>query len=93
MKTSSFFSGLVGDIGGTNARFALLTGDGQPLAHVRTLPTADYADLAEALRAYLHEGGVAVPARACTARLAAAFTATAAAPVPMATCGSRMPTT
>lgn len=67
MKNSPFFFGLVGDIGGTNARFALLAGDGQPLAHVRTLPTADFADLAEALRAYLHEVGVTAPARACMA--------------------------
>src|SRR5574343_1208672 len=61
------FIGLVGDIGGTNARFALISGDGQPLAHPLTLPTSGFADLGEALQAYVQQVGVPVPAQACIA--------------------------
>jgi glucokinase len=44
---------LVGDVGGTNARFALVRGAlGRPFAQ-RTLSTGDYADLAAAVQAYL----------------------------------------
>jgi glucokinase len=43
---------LVGDVGGTNARFALLDDFGH-LQAARTLPTAGHADLAAAVRAYL----------------------------------------
>ena len=59
---SQSYMGLVGDIGGTNARFALVAGEGQPLAHALTLPTANFADLGQALQAYLQQVGVAVPA-------------------------------
>ena len=65
--TTSSFMGLVGDIGGTHARFALVTGDGQPLAHAQTLATADHADLGEAALAYLQRVGVPAPAQACIA--------------------------
>ena len=58
---------LIGDIGGTNARFALVTGEGEPLAHVRTLPTGGFADLAEAVQAYAQQAGVSVPQQACIA--------------------------
>jgi glucokinase len=43
---------LVGDVGGTNARFALLDDFGH-LHSASTLPTADHADLAAAAQAYL----------------------------------------
>ena len=43
---------LVGDIGGTNARFALWR-DGQ-IESVRVLPTVDYPRPEDAIRAYLH---------------------------------------
>jgi len=65
--TSSAFTGLVGDIGGTNARFALVRGSGQPLAHALTLPTAGFADLAAALQAYAQQVDVRLPAHACIA--------------------------
>jgi glucokinase len=65
--TSSVFTGLVGDIGGTNARFALVRGSGQPLAHALTLPTAGFADLAAALQAYAQQVDVRLPAHACIA--------------------------
>lgn len=57
---------LVADVGGTNARFALLDGpDGVP-SEVRSLPTAGYPGLAEAAAAYLDAVGVR-PAAACLA--------------------------
>ncbi|GGV07094.1 glucokinase [Actinomadura cremea] len=59
---------LVGDIGGTNARFALVDGpSGAPRA-VRALPTREHADLADAALAYLsrHAPGVR-PSAACLA--------------------------
>ncbi|WP_157267609.1 glucokinase [Azohydromonas aeria] len=43
---------LVGDVGGTNARFALLDDFGH-LQAIETLATADHADLAAAVQAYL----------------------------------------
>jgi glucokinase len=65
--TAPHFTGLVGDIGGTHARFALITGDGQPLAHALTLPTSGFADLGEAVQAYLQQVGAAAPTQACIA--------------------------
>jgi glucokinase len=65
--TAPHFTGLVGDIGGTHARFALITGDGQPLAHALTLPTSGFADLGEAVQAYLQQVGTAAPTQACIA--------------------------
>lgn len=53
--------GLIGDIGGTNARFALVdNASAQPWSSPRTLAVADYPSLAEAAEAYLsgleHDG-------------------------------------
>ena len=50
MKTA-----LVGDIGGTNARFALWRD--QRIEQIRVLPTADHARPELAIRAYLDEVG------------------------------------
>ena len=44
---------LLGDVGGTNARFAWQASDGAPLRDIATLPTADHATLADAITAYL----------------------------------------
>lgn len=44
---------LVADIGGTNARFGLVTAPGQPVCQVRRLAVADHADPEQAIRAYL----------------------------------------
>lgn len=44
---------LVGDIGGTNARFGWIEAPGAPLDDVATLPGADHASLLDAMRAYL----------------------------------------
>ncbi len=47
---------LLGDVGGTNARFALERAPGQ-IDTVRILPCADYAEFADAVEAYLSECG------------------------------------
>jgi glucokinase len=44
---------LVADIGGTNARFGLVTTPGGPALHVQRLAVADHADPGSAIRAYL----------------------------------------
>ena len=46
---------LVADIGGTNARFGWVDGDGRQVQHVRKLPTAGYPQPADAVHAYLHQ--------------------------------------
>lgn len=59
---------LVADIGGTNARFALLDGGapGTALREVRSLPNSHFASLQHAIEHYLSEVG-ATPARAAIA--------------------------
>ncbi len=59
---------LVGDIGGTNARFALTRpGPGRPqLQAIRVLPTRDFASLQQAIRHYLERVAVQ-PSRAALA--------------------------
>ena len=47
---------LVGDIGGTNARFGLVSPDGT-LLHSRVLADTDYPGIAEAIEAYLADRG------------------------------------
>ncbi|HEV2186927.1 MAG TPA: glucokinase [Stellaceae bacterium] len=58
---------LVGDIGGTNARFGLVEPDGR-LLHSSVLADADYAGLGEAIEAYLAgRGGLPRPREAAIA--------------------------
>ena len=58
---------LVGDIGGTNARFGLVEPDGS-LLHSSVLADTDYAGLGEAIEAYLAgRGGLPRPAQAAIA--------------------------
>lgn len=45
-------TGLIADIGATNARFALVAPDGA-ISHMRVLASDDYASLSDALEAYL----------------------------------------
>lgn len=52
---------LVGDIGGTNARFGWLAAPGAALTDIDTLPGASYASLADAMRAYLAQHGKPAP--------------------------------
>jgi glucokinase len=46
-------SAVVADIGGTNARFGWLSGPGERVAHVHTLPVPAFAGLPQAVQAYL----------------------------------------
>jgi len=52
---------LLGDVGGTNARFAWQDDADAPLRDVATLATADHATLADAITAYLARLGRAAP--------------------------------
>lgn len=52
---------LVGDIGGTNARFALIRAPGQAIEAMRTLPCADFPGPAEAIECYLATTGLPRP--------------------------------
>jgi glucokinase len=52
---------LLGDVGGTNARFAWQDDAGAPLRDIATLPTADHPTLADAITAYLQRLGRAAP--------------------------------
>jgi glucokinase len=58
--------GLVGDIGATNARFALVEADGA-LSHHANLLCDDHGSLAEALRTYLDQTSAGTPAHAALA--------------------------
>ena len=52
---------LLGDVGGTNARFAWQDGEGTPLRDIVSLATADFATLADAITAYLGGLGRVAP--------------------------------
>lgn len=52
---------LVGDIGGTNARFALIRAPGAPMDAMRTLPCAEFAGPAEAIEHFLSAAGLPRP--------------------------------
>lgn len=52
---------LVGDIGGTNARFGWIESTGFSPSDIDTLPCADYASLVDAMRAYLARHGKTQP--------------------------------
>ncbi len=52
---------LLGDVGGTNARFAWQPFEGAALSNIVTLPCAAFTTLAEALRAYLRQIGRPAP--------------------------------
>ena len=58
---------LLGDIGGTPARFALVMGDGSPITHEVTLSTGQFPDLAAAANAYLQQVGQTAVRQACIA--------------------------
>ena len=52
---------LLGDVGGTNARFAWQEAEGAALRDILTLPCAGFPALADALTAYLHRVGRPAP--------------------------------
>lgn len=55
------FPRLLGDVGGTNARFAWQADKDAPLEHIQTLPCADYLGIAEAVEAYLYNCKLSSP--------------------------------
>ncbi|MEQ8206847.1 MAG: glucokinase [Woeseia sp.] len=58
---------LIGDIGGTNARFALANVDGNAYSALRILPCAQFATAEDALVHYLREVGADSPDAICLA--------------------------
>jgi glucokinase len=52
---------LVGDVGGTNARFAWIAAPGAPITDIDTLPASGYPSLLDAMRAYLARHHEAAP--------------------------------
>ncbi len=63
--SESSYPRLLGDVGGTNARFAWAPGPGQPIESVCTYPCKDYESLLAALQHYLKEEGRPVPHSCC----------------------------
>jgi glucokinase len=61
-STSAPFPRLVADVGGTNARFGWIAADGAEITDIATLPCAEHATLADAVRAYLRSTGLGAPA-------------------------------
>lgn len=55
---------LLGDVGGTNARFALIRTPGAGITDIRTLACANFAGPYEAIRRFLAEAGCTAPRRA-----------------------------
>jgi len=58
---------LIGDIGGTNARFALADNQGPGFSHQITLRCADFDEAVSGIRHYLDAAGVAAPTAICLA--------------------------
>lgn len=52
---ASSYPRLLGDIGGTNARFGLQMQAGEPILHVQVLPCAEHASMQDAVRHYLQQ--------------------------------------
>ena len=63
------FPRLLGDVGGTNARFAWQAGRGEPVTAVASYPCVQHADLHSAIRYYLHQHGKPAP-RECAIGIA-----------------------
>ena len=53
VANTSSFPRLMGDVGGTNARFAVQEAPGAPPTQVVTYPSVEYATIADALKAYV----------------------------------------
>jgi len=65
MPSASLFPRLLGDVGGTNARFGWQSAAGGELTGIRVLPCTDYASIDQAIQAYLQETGLPRPRAAC----------------------------
>ena len=69
--TEALHPRLLGDVGGTNARFAWVERAGAPIESARTYACNDHASLLAALQHYLREQGKPAP-RACSIGIATA---------------------
>jgi glucokinase len=58
----SSYPRLLGDIGGTNARFGWQAEEGGEIAQILVLPCAEHAGLVDAVQAYLKQAGLPRPA-------------------------------
>ncbi|MDL5031797.1 glucokinase [Pelomonas sp. APW6] len=67
--TQALFPRLLGDIGGTHARFAWMDKPGAPLSHVQTYRCAEHPTLGDAIQRYLNDRDPARPA-ACALGIA-----------------------
>lgn len=67
--SSHAYPRLLGDVGGTNARFAWQAAPDSAIERARTLPGADYPHIEDAIRDYLRREGVAPPV-ACAIAIA-----------------------
>lgn len=65
MKSAPLFPRLLGDVGGTNARFGWQPHANAELQHIQTLPCSLHADLAAVIEAYLAQQHLPRPAAAC----------------------------
>lgn len=65
MKPAHLYPRLLGDVGGTNARFGWQSHGHAGLEFIRTLPCASSTSLADAIKQYLQLGGLPQPAAAC----------------------------
>lgn len=61
LSAPAAFPRLLGDIGGTNARFGWQASAEAPIAQVQVLPCLEHATLLDAIRAYLRQQGLPVP--------------------------------
>ena len=64
VATSSSFPRLMGDVGGTNARFAVQEAPGAPPTQVVTYPVVEYANFGDCLQAYVAQLTCARPRQA-----------------------------
>lgn len=61
MSDQSGFPRLLGDVGGTNARWAWQDAPGQPLSHISTLAARDHASIGDCIDAYLKQQALTAP--------------------------------
>jgi glucokinase len=73
-EMSESFPRLVGDVGGTNARFALLRDPDGPMQEVASYPCDQFPSLLDVLRRYLDEHAAGEPPRTCAIGVATAVT-------------------
>ncbi|MFG6447370.1 glucokinase [Roseateles sp. BYS180W] len=66
---TALFPRLLGDVGGTNARFAWQSRVGAPPSHIANLLCQDHDSLLAAIRHYLHQHGLEAP-QACAIGIA-----------------------